>query len=206
MGRKTEFSDQQIIDSGLSLEKEKKSVSPFAIRNKLGGGSSERIKAVWSTYDTNRASEQVLEQSNETIDLPVEIQNILEKNIKSATGMFAKLASDGYHVAQLVAEKRVTSTIKEYEAKITTFEESEYQAFLAIEDSDRRTDALELELIEYKNKFDELLAENSRQTGMAESLRERIKLLERKEEEFSSLQREYGRLEERVKLLSKKSQ
>jgi predicted nuclease with TOPRIM domain len=61
-------------------------------------------------------------------------------------------------------------------------------------------------LIEYKNKFDELLAENSRPPGMAESLREQIKLLERKEEEFSSLQREYGRLEERIKQLSKKSQ
>ena len=44
MGRRAEFTDQQIIDAGIIIESEGKLVSPFAIRNRLDGESSERIK------------------------------------------------------------------------------------------------------------------------------------------------------------------
>jgi hypothetical protein len=199
MGRKTEFSDQQIIDSGLAIEREGKSVSPFAIRNRLGGGSSERIKNVWLTFDENRPSDIEEESSQDKIDLPIEVQDILEKNIDTATQMFTKLASEGYKIAQLIAENRVKSTVEDYQSKIADSIESEHQASLAIEESDRRIDVLEIELDISKSKADELLADNAKKDGIVESLRERLLVLERKEEEFNNLQREHGKLEERLK-------
>lgn len=50
MGRRAQFSEKQIIAAGKELEEVGIAVSPFAIRNKLGGGCSVRIKVAWEKY------------------------------------------------------------------------------------------------------------------------------------------------------------
>ncbi|MCF2948827.1 DNA-binding protein [Paraglaciecola aquimarina] len=201
MGRRAEFSDQQIIEAGKAITAEGKLVSPFAIRNRLQGGSSERIKIVWSEYLSQQ--ESIVEEKVEEIELPTEIAEKLEKNQQTAINQLEKLAMESYKVAQQVAEKRVKSTIDDYQSKILEYEESENQASLAIESSDNKIDELEAEIDVLQSRNEELVAENSRLLGLLEANESRIKQLEIKEVEFDKLQRAYGKLEGRFELLSK---
>lgn len=201
MGRRAEFSDQQIIEAGKSITAEGKLVSPFAIRNRLQGGSSERIKIVWSEYLSQQ--ESIVEEKVEEIELPTEIAEKLEKNQQTAINQLEKLAMESYKLAQQVAEKRVKSTIDDYQSKILEYEESENQASLAIESSDKKIDELETELDVLQSRNEGLVAENSRLFGFLEANKSRIKQLEIKEVEFDKLQRAYGKLEGKVEVLSK---
>lgn len=201
MGRKAEFSDQQIINAGLAIEAEGKLISPFAIRNILQGGSSERIKLVWSKHLEEQ--ETVTEEDTTEVELPIEIADKLEKNQLTAKSQLEKLAIESYKVAQQVAERRVKSTIDDYQSKILEYEESENQASLAIESSDNKIDELESEIDALQSRNEELVAENSKLIGLIEANESRIKQLEFKEVEFDKLQRAYGKLEGKVEVLSK---
>ena len=84
----------------------------------------------------------IVDEKIEEIDLPIEITKKLEKNQQAAKDQLEKLAIESYRVAQQVAEKRAKSTIEDYQSKIAEFEESENQASLAIDSSDRKIDQL----------------------------------------------------------------
>jgi chromosome segregation ATPase len=199
MGRKKEFSDDKIIETGVSIEKAGEPVSPFAIRNRLGGGSSDRIKNVWQAFDEKRKAESEAEVVMEMIELPSEIQTILEKNLDVSAKMLNRLASESFKVAQSVAEKRVVSTIDEYQAKILSYVEAEKHATQALESCDEKIEELEEKIGALESKNESLLAENAKFSGKIESLIERTSLLEDKEKRFGELQREFGKLEERLK-------
>ncbi|MEP0354412.1 DNA-binding protein [Paraglaciecola sp.] len=201
MGRRAEFTDQQIIEAGIIIETEGKLVSPFAIRNRLDGGSSERIKKVWDKYVAQK--EVVVDQKIEEIDLPNEILDKLEKNQQTAKLQLEKLALESYRVAQQVAEKRVKSTIEDYQAKIAEFEESENQASLAIDSSDRKIDQLESTIESLSTKNEKLLAENSKLQGSLDTLIEHTLKLEEKEKQYDILQREFGKLEGKLESIQK---
>lgn len=49
-----------------------------------------------------------------------------------------RTTQESFRVAMQLSEKRVKSTIDEYQAKIAEFEESEQEAFHALEKSDPR--------------------------------------------------------------------
>ena len=205
MGRKAEFTDDQIIKAGLSIESSGEPVSPFAIRNRLNGGSSMRIKQVWSEFNAQRNTVNVAEVSDEEVELPNEIAETLDRNIATATKQLQKLAADSYKVAQDVAEKRVRSTIEEYKAKVEELEEAENQAALALEGSDQKIDELESQLESLILKNEKLVAENSKLTGKIESIQKRVEQLETMENAHATLQREYGKLEGQLSVLMDKT-
>lgn len=204
MGRKAEFSDQQIIDAGLALEQNGEPVSPFAIRNRLSGGSSVRIKQVWSSFASERGSRSSDESAVAEIDLPVEIMETLGSNIEIATKQLQKLAVASYKTAQYVAEKRVKSTIEEYKAKVTVLEEAENQATLALESSDKKIDELESQIDDLASKNESLVGENARIMGVLESYKVRIEELTLVDKAYNELLREHGKLEGRLETLAAK--
>ncbi len=199
MGRRAEFSDEQIINAGKAIQAEGKPVSTFAIRNRLNGGSSERIKTVWSGYVIQQ--ETITEAEVPEVDLPVEIIEILEKNQKTAQSQLEKLTVEGYKVAQQIAEKRVKSTIDEYQSKLDVFEESENQASIALETSDKRIEELELVIDSLTEKNEMLISDNSKLQGRLNALNERLDKLEIIERAYTELQREYGKLEGKLESL-----
>ena len=201
MGRKAEFSDKQIIDAGKAIEAEGKPISTFAIRNRLNGGSSERIKTVWAEYTAQQAT--IIEEEIPDIELPTEIAEKLEKNQQTAKNQLEKLALESFKVAQQVAEKRVKSTIDDYQSKIIEYEESENQASIALESSDKKIDDLENDIDLLQSKNETLVAENSKLLGLMQANNARIKQLEAKELELDKLQRAYGKLEGQLELLNK---
>lgn len=203
MGRKAEFTDDEIIAAGNLIKSEGKLVSPYAIRNRLDGGSSPRLKTVWTAYEKEQASNQNTHGIEAEIDLPHEIRQVLEINQEKALKHLENSAVESYRIAQKVAEKRVSMTIEEHKLKINDFEESELEASIAIERSDKKNDQLESELEVLSAEKDRLQSENSRLLGQIESLHEQVRHLQLKESDFIELQREFGKLEGKNELLMK---
>jgi cation transport regulator ChaB len=195
MGRKAEFSDDEIIAAGNLIKSEGKLVSPYAIRNRLDGGSSPRLKAVWTAYEKGQANNESIHGTQQNFDLPHEIKEVLERNQELALKHLESSAIESYRIAQKAAEKRVSLTFEEHKLKINDYEESELQASIAIERSDKKNDELNLELEVVVAEKDRLQSENSRLAGQIESFHEQVKQLQQKESAFIELQREFGKLE-----------
>ncbi|MDU0355779.1 DNA-binding protein [Paraglaciecola aquimarina] len=201
MGRVAEYSVEQIVDAGRSIEALEKRVTPFAIREQLGGGSPERIKEIWEQHLNQLKSENITELPNDEVELPTEIQDALEKNLKTASKQLISLTNGTFKVAMQVAEKRVKSTIDDFNNKIEELKEVEQDAFRAMGVSDRKIDDLQTEISTLNQRNEQHVAENSKLTGQLESLKERIVQLEAKEAEYSALQREFGKLEGQLEIL-----
>lgn len=201
MGRVAEYSVEQIIGAGKSIEASEKRVTPFAIREKLGGGSPERIKEIWEQHLNQIKSESISESPDDEVELPSEIQDALEKNLKTASKQLISLTNGTFKVAMQVAEKRVKSTIDDFNNKIEELKEVEQDAFRAMGVSDRKIDDLETEISNLMQKNEQHVADNAKLTGKLESLKERMVQLEVKEAEFSALQREFGKLEGQLDIL-----
>ena len=197
MGRKTEYTDQQIIDTGLGIEEQGDSVNPFAIRTKLGGGSSPRIKSVWEKYNKQRIIKA--EREDELIELPPELSENIAKNVNHLIETYRKLVTDNYKIAQLLAEKSVKIRIDEFDKMTADFEEAEKQAADLIEKGDNKIEALEDELENERRINIDKLTENSKQTGIIEALQAQVISLEARVANYNGLQRTNGVLEERLR-------
>lgn len=201
MGRIAEFSEEDIINAGKSIQKDGP-VSVYSIRNKLNGGDSKRIKEIWNNYLADNPPAKEIKDVK-PIDLPTEIIDELNKNSGEIKNRLEKLSVNGYAVAQRIAEKRVESTIAEYKSKINEFEESERQASIAIESCDRQILNLNNDLESLIKKNEELVAENANITGILSSAKITIAKLENKESEFDKLKQDYGKLLGKYEMLTK---
>lgn len=201
MGRIAEFSEEDIINAGKSIQKDGP-VSVYSIRNKLNGGDSKRIKEIWNNYLADNPPEKEIKDVK-PIDLPTEIIDELNKNKDEIKNRLEKLSINGYAVAQKIAEKRVESTIAEYKSKINEFVESERQASIAIESCDRQILELNNDLESLVKKNEDLVAENANITGILSSAKITIAKLENKESEFDKLKQDYGKLLGKYEMLTK---
>jgi chromosome segregation ATPase len=195
MGRVAEYSVEQIIEAGKSIDLAQKRVTPFSIREKLGGGSPERIKEIWEKHLNQIRDEAVIDSSDAELELPAEIQASLEKNLNTASKQLLTLTNDTFRVAMQVSEKRVKSTIDDFNNKIEELEEIERDAFRALEKGDAKIETLESELADLAKVNERLLADNSKLLGQIEVIKERVLQLESIERKYSELQRELGKLE-----------
>jgi len=205
MARHAEVKEQDIIDAGVALENSGKRANSGSIRVKLGNrGGFARIKEVWENHVKTREDANVTSEDDGNIELPSEIQESLERNIKQAVKNLENITVNSYKVAQQIAEKRVSSTIDEYKAKIDDFEESEQQAGVALEACDEQISNLYDEIENLQGKNEKLLSENSHLSGQMSSAVERINDLEKKESELFELKEQYGKLLGKYELVSAK--
>jgi chromosome segregation ATPase len=205
MARHAEVKEQEIIDAGIALENSGKRANSGSIRVKLGNrGGFARIKEVWEKHISNRGTGDSDVDSDIDIELPTEIQDNLERNSKQAVKNLETITINSFKVAQQIAEKRVSSTIEEYKAKIEDFEESEQQAGIALESCDNQISDLNDEVESLLNKNEKLLSENSHLSGQMSSAVARINDLEKKESELFELKEMYGKLLGKYELVSAK--
>lgn len=203
MGRIAVFTEKKIINAGLEIEAEGDPVTPFAIKNRLGGGDSRRIKAIWNEHLEGRDLESKTVDEKDEIELPQELKDALEHQVESLVAQLNRFASSSYQIAQEISEKRETLIIDEYKQKIVAFEKNEAQALEAIELAEDEIDALQQELTTTQEKIELLSLENAKLAGQSEQLSLRVKQLEALEKEHGLLQREYGKLEGQIQAMSK---
>ncbi|MGK0234712.1 MAG: hypothetical protein ACI9EK_001238 [Psychroserpens sp.] len=129
MSRPPEVTEKEIIDAGIALEERGRFPNPGAIRGELGNkGSFTRINKIWENYVQSREACDTPDENDTEIDLPADILENLENNIKQAIKNTKNITISSFKSAQKIAEKRIFSTIEEYKSKVAYFEESEIQA------------------------------------------------------------------------------
>ena len=200
MPSEVQISDQQIIEAGESLKAEGKRISPYAIRNHLGGkGCSKRIKKVWNDY----FSENLDKKSEESLDilLPNEIQETFDSSLETVTSLLKKLVQKNFHVATKTAEKRTEYSIAHFKEEIADFEEAEVQAEIALEQSDREKGDLLNKNESLNSKNEQLMQANASLSGQLSLSDKRIYELEVTAQKYNDLQREFGKLEGVIQIM-----
>ena len=149
------YSNEQIIDAGMQLLAEKKRVTPFAIRNLLGGGNPARIKAIWEESQQNALEGQVV--SNQ-MELPTEFSNSLDATKDSLD----ELARRMYGRAQEIAESRVRESISAARKAKETAEVEVTEAMETVEHLDNENARLLEALEQLRDELKRANADNSR--------------------------------------------
>ena len=106
--RPAEFTTESIISAGQELHAAGRTVTGFAIRQKIGGGNPARLKQVWEEH----VSSQSVTKAEPVAELPVEVADEVAAVSKALTERLATLAVELNDKAVRTAERRVAEVIR----------------------------------------------------------------------------------------------
>ena len=149
------YTNEQIIEAGMQLLADKKRVTPFAIRNILGGGNPARIKTIWEESQQNALEGQVV---SHRVELPTEFADALA----ATKGSLDELAMRMYGRAQEVAESRVRETIAAARKAKETAEVEVGEAMDTVEQLDSENARLQEAVEQLQAELKRVSADNSR--------------------------------------------
>lgn len=129
--RPPEFSEQDIIEAGKSIEEKGKRVTGYAIRQILGGGDQSRLFSVWQSHSNQSVVEHIPEQN-----LPVELDESLGELGDALQKQLRSVATELYRNAVKVAERQVMEITRQYK-------DLEEQTAAELQDAASIIDALE---------------------------------------------------------------
>lgn len=161
--RPSEYPEEDVIEAGKKLDASGRRVTGFAIRKELGGGNATRLKNVWDAY---RQSQEVVE-AEPVQELPVEVQDALEKVTGDFVEQFRQLVASLNAKAVKTAERRVSEVISTAKKEQDKAEAELADAEVAVEEIENQLSDLQarLDAAETKN------AELSKQLSECEKLR-----------------------------------
>lgn len=133
--RPAEFSNDQIIQAGQDLIAVGRNITGFALRQKLGGGTTSRLKQVWDEH----LSSQAVVRTTPVADLPFEVAEEVAMVTKALTERLAALAVELNDKAIKAAERRVSEVAR-------SAGEQRAQAERELADAAQTVDDLELKL------------------------------------------------------------
>ncbi len=179
--KKPTYTPEQIIEAGEKLQKDGKRVTPFGIRNIMGGGNPARIREIWDSHGTTVPQLPQLEQS---VPLPAEFSDTL---ISAKNGL-DQLAHRLYAKAQEISESRVRESIAASQLAQEQAEAEVVEAMKSVEQSDTENTRLFAEIEALQEQLSSLNSEKSR-------LEERLQIAQAKEsdtrEQLNALQKEH---------------
>ena len=101
--RPAEYKTEDIIKAGLDLQVLGRKVSGFSIREKLGGGNTNRFKKVWDEYQASQTGEK----AEPATELPLEVAEILRVYNKSSNDQALALAIEINDKVVKATERRI---------------------------------------------------------------------------------------------------
>lgn len=159
--REAEASDEQVIQAGDELVKEGRTVTGYALRKKLGGGSGSRLARVWSEHLRSRARDDRAALP----DLPVEVEEQLNATTVEVTTRLTQLAKALNDTAVKTAERRVAELVR-------AAGEQKQQAERELADADQAVEELQEALTSARSQLE---AANQRLRDLeAEAKREAV--------------------------------
>lgn len=161
--RPSEYPEEDVIEAGKKLEAGGRRVTGFAIRKELGGGNATRLKNVWDAY---RQSQEVVE-AEPVQELPVEVQDALEKVTGEFIEQFKNLVTSLNAKAVKTAERRVSEVINTAKKEQDKAEAELADAEIAVEEIEGQLSDLESKLIALESKNNDL----AKQLSESEKLR-----------------------------------
>ncbi|TKD34371.1 DNA-binding protein [Azotobacter chroococcum] len=186
--RPAEVTTEQIIEAGQALQAAGRNVTGFALRQRLGGGNVNRLKAVWEEH----VASQAVTRAEPVAELPIEVAEQLKADSEGLVERLARLAVELNDRAVKAAERRVAELVR------TTGEQRE-QMERELVDASTAIDEIETQLAAAQTLYKELNAkladERERSQGLALELaqvRERTAATEKaaKEAAQAAAQRE----------------
>ena len=151
--RPAEYKTEDIIKAGLDLQVLGRKVSGFSIREKLGGGNTNRLKQVWDGY----LSSQTGEKTEPAMELSTEIAEIYRVHKNSSNDQLFALVIEINDKAVKATERRV----KEDSPSANDQRERELaDALQTINEREAEIDKLKVNAEELEKKFADMLADN----------------------------------------------
>lgn len=131
--RPVEYTDDQIIAAGEALMASGRSVTGFAIRQRIGGGNVNRLKQVWDEYLASKSAKEA-----DVVDLPVEVADKTQAAIKRLEEELKALVLEINAKAVMAAERRVAEVVRQAEEQRALAEQEQADAEQMIVDLETR--------------------------------------------------------------------
>ena len=148
--RPVQFDDETVIQAAKDLEAAGRSVTGFAIRQKVGGGNPTRLKQVWDEY-RNSSSVVATEPATE---LPGEVADELEtfkvENVKRLDAIAAGLNSRAVKAAQLM----VNDVLKSAGEQRQQADRELQDAAQTVDDLEKQLDTSEAKIVDLAKDLD----------------------------------------------------
>jgi len=106
--RPVEFTDEQVVEAGRTLQAQGRNITGFALRQKVGGGNPTRLKQVWDEH----INSQTTAKAEPVAELPVEVAEEVASVTKALTERLAALAVELNDKAVKAAERRVHEVVR----------------------------------------------------------------------------------------------
>lgn len=153
--RPASFEPKQIIEAGLALQAEEKSITGFALRGRVGGGNPSRLKQIWDEY----LSSQTEVTAEPVAELPYE----LAEEVKAVSSTLAERIS---HLARELNDKAVKAAERRVVDVTRAAAEQTAQAERELADAAQTVDDLE-------DRLDTLAVDHRKALGLLDASRER---------------------------------
>ena len=167
------YTQEQIIDAARQLLEHGKRVTPFGIRNILGGGNPARIKAILEANQNAVHEGQVVVASVPNVELPTEFVESLASVKEGLEG----IAKQMYARAHEVAESRVKESIATARQAQELAEAEVREAMQSVEQVDAENarlqehiDQLQAELVSQRDTIHKLEKESVAQGARSDTL------------------------------------
>lgn len=173
--RPATFTSEQVIEAGTELQAAGRSITGFALRQRIGGGNPSRLKQIW---DEHIASSTAVVHVEEVAELPVEVAEVLSKLTAELTERITNLATNLNDKAVKAAERRVTDAVRAAGEQREAAQRELADAEQTLEDIESKLEAAEQQIAKQADELKKAAGLAQTQAiGIAQA-DERIKALE----------------------------
>ena len=156
--RPTEFTDEEIINAGLALQKANRNITGFALRQEVGGGTASRLKQVWDDFVNSQLAE-------ESPNLPIELAGIANEFNNDMRSMIASVILKVNDAVLDVAERRYLKINSDLKKRCELAAQELEDAYKTIIDAENEVDFTKEENGRLKIELASTLKINSRLDG-----------------------------------------
>lgn len=103
--RHAEYADELIVEAGLQIQAEGRPLTKWALKERVGGGNTFRLLAVWQAHEIQTSKTETLIH-----DLPADIAGDLDSAIRAVSGRIRTVVATLKQKALEAAEQRVART------------------------------------------------------------------------------------------------
>lgn len=106
--RPADFTVEQIIEAGQALQGAGRSITGFALRQKVGGGNPTRLKQVWDEYQSSQSVAEI----EPVAELPIEVAQQLAQVSEALVSRLNSMAVEINDRAVKASERRVAEVVR----------------------------------------------------------------------------------------------
>ena len=172
--RPVEFTLDEIIRAGHELQAAGRNITGFALRQKIGGGSSSRLRQVWDEYLNSQVATKVEPVTELPPELTEEVLSV-SKNLSERLMQFAAAVNDK---AVKAAERRVADVLTSAAAHREQAERELADASQIVEDLETKLDEAKASAEELGSQLAELQTTRQAEAVKLAQVSERLGLIE----------------------------